>query len=126
MSAADVHDSHGAKPLLHALHRRHPSLEKILGDQLYGGPVVGQVMAELSPRWAFETVRKPPGQKGFAPLPRRWVVERTFAWISRCRRMGRDFERYASTALAFAVLAMVRVMIRRLARNASRQTDLIG
>ena len=121
-----MHDSHGAKPLLHEVRWRHPSLEKILGDQLYGGPVVRQVMAELSPHWTFETVRKPPGQKGFAPLPRRWVVERTFAWISRCRRMGRDFERYARTALAFAVLAMVRVMIRRLARSASNQPDLIG
>ncbi len=118
VSAANVQDGHGAKPLLREGHRRHPSLEKILGDQLYAGPVVGKVMAELSPHWSFEGVRKPPGQKGFVPLPRRWVVERSFAWISRCRRMGRDFERYARTALAFTVLAMIRIMIRRLAQHA--------
>jgi transposase len=56
---------------------------------------------------------------GFEVLPKRWIVERTFAWISRNRRLARDFERYASTVAAFVRLAMIRIMLRRLAANAS-------
>ena len=113
VTAANVQDGHGAGPLLQQALQRHPTLRCILGDQLYGGPVVAKAMAELSPAWRFETVRKPRGQIGFAPLPKRWVVERSFAWISRCRRLGRDVERYQRTALAFLLLAM----LRRLARD---------
>jgi transposase len=54
---------------------------------------------------------------GFEVLPKRWIVERTFAWISRCRRLARDFERYAHTTVAFVRLAMIRIMLRRLAAN---------
>ena len=56
---------------------------------------------------------------GFEVLPKRWIVERTFAWISRNRRLARDFERYATTAAAFIRLAMIRIMLRRLAANLS-------
>jgi transposase len=56
---------------------------------------------------------------GFLALPRRWIVERTFAWISRNRRLARDFERYAATIAAFVRLAMIRIMFRRLAVNHS-------
>ena len=56
---------------------------------------------------------------GFEVLPKRWIVERTFAWISRNRRLARDFERYATTVAAFIRLAMIRIMLRRLAANAS-------
>ena len=56
---------------------------------------------------------------GFEVLPKRWIVERTFAWISRNRRLARDFERYATTVTAFIRLAMIRIMLRRLAANAS-------
>ena len=56
---------------------------------------------------------------GFEVLPKRWIVERTFAWISRNRRLARDFERYATTVAAFIRLAIIRIMLRRLAANAS-------
>jgi len=56
---------------------------------------------------------------GFEVLPKRWIVERTFAWISRNRRLARDFERYATTVAAFIRLAMIRIMLRRLAASAS-------
>jgi transposase len=56
---------------------------------------------------------------GFEDLPKRWIVERTFAWISRNRRLARDFERYAPTVVAFVRLAMIRIMHRRLAANTS-------
>ena len=56
---------------------------------------------------------------GFEGLPKRWIVERTFAWISRCRRLTRDFERYARTTNAFIRLAMIRIKLRRLVVNPS-------
>ncbi len=68
-----------------------------------------------SPRAAFEIVERSPTAVGFEVLPKRWIVERTFAWISRFRRLARDFERYARTVAAFIRLAMIRIMLRRLA-----------
>ena len=59
------------------------------------------------------------GERAREVLPKRWIVERTFAWISRNRRLARDFERYATTVAAFIRLAMIRIMLRRLAANAS-------
>ena len=63
----------------------------------------------------IEIVRKPPDQVGFAVHPCRWVLERFFAWISRNRRLARDYERHACKAAAFVRLAMIRLMLRRLA-----------
>ena len=63
----------------------------------------------------LEIVKRSEAHK-FVVLPKRWIVERTFAWISRNRRLARDFERYASTVGAFARLAMSRIMLRRLTR----------
>jgi transposase len=62
-------------------------------------------------------VSAPEGQKGFAVHPRRWVIERTLGWISRCRRLARDHEATPSSALAFLVLAAAMVLVRRLARH---------
>jgi transposase len=64
--------------------------------------------------WKLEIVKRS-NAKGFEVLPKRWIVERTFAWISRNRRLVRDFERYATTVIAFIRLAMIRIMLRRLA-----------
>jgi transposase len=68
--------------------------------------------------WKLEIVKRSDAV-GFEVLPKRWIVERTFAWISRNRRLVRDFERYAATVTAFVRLAMIRIMLRRLAANAS-------
>ena len=68
--------------------------------------------------WKLEIVKRSHAA-GFEVLPKRWIVERTFAWISRNRRLARDFERYARTVAAFIRLAMIRIMLRRLAANAS-------
>ena len=68
--------------------------------------------------WKLEIVKRSTAA-GFEVLPKRWIVERTFAWISRNRRLARDFERYATTAAAFIRLAMIRIMLRRLAANLS-------
>ena len=68
--------------------------------------------------WKLEIVKRSDAA-GFEVLPKRWIVERTFAWISRNRRLARDFERYATTVAAFVRLAMIRIMLRRLAANPS-------
>ena len=67
-------------------------------------------------RWRLEIVRRQPGTKGFAVLPKRWIVERTLAWIRRNRRLARDVEHLARTAEAMVKLAMIKIMLRRLAR----------
>ena len=67
----------------------------------------------------MEIVKRSDVANGFEVLPKRWIVERTFAWISRCRRLTRDFERYARTTIAFIRLAMIRIMLRRLVVNPS-------
>ena len=66
-------------------------------------------------RLKLRTVERPADQKGFAVLPRRWVVERTFAWLSRCRRLARDYETRPQSSEALILLAMSRLMLRRLA-----------
>ena len=68
---------------------------------------------------ALEIVERPKGTKGFTVLYRRWVVERTFAWMSRCRRLAKDFERTLASSVAWAQLAACRFLMRRLARGAS-------
>lgn len=65
--------------------------------------------------WELVVVGKPPGQQGFAVHPRRWVVERTFAWLGDCRRLSKDYEVYAETSEAFVYLAMIHLLLRRLA-----------
>ncbi len=94
--------------------RRFPSIKKIFADAGYQGPRVAQVVAETG-SWELEIVKRTEAHK-FIVLPKRWIVERTFAWISRNRRLARDFERYASTVVAFVRLAMIRIMLRRLTR----------
>ena len=68
--------------------------------------------------WSLQIVKRSDAA-GFEVPPKRWIVERTFAWISRNRRLARDFERYATTVAAFIRLAMIRIMLRRIAANAS-------
>jgi putative transposase len=65
--------------------------------------------------WVLEVVRKAAGQRGFQVQPRRWVVERTFAWLTACRRLTKDYEVYPETSEAFIYLAMIRLMLCRLA-----------
>jgi len=64
--------------------------------------------------WVLQTVLRPVGRKGFVVLPKRWIVERTFAWISRCRRNARDYERKPENSEAIIQLTMIALMCRRL------------
>ncbi len=115
MHAADVQDRNGAVLVLDRRARRlFPFLEKIFADGAYGGEKLCEAMAGAA--WTIEVVKRPADQKGFKVLPRRWVVERTIAWINRCRRLAKDYENLNRTALAFIRLASIRLMLRRLTR----------
>ena len=103
--------------LLRRARRLFPFIKRIFAD----GGYAGEKMAPSSGApgaWNCEIVKRSDAA-GFEVLPKRWIVERTFAWISRNRRLARDFERYATTVAAFVRLAMIRIMLRRLAANAS-------
>jgi transposase len=113
---ADIQDRDGAALVLNKRTRRlFPFIECILADGGYQGPRVRAAAAQTG-MWRIEIIKRSDIAKGFVLLPKRWVVERTFAWISRCRRLCRDFERYARTVAAFVRLAMIRIMLRRLTR----------
>jgi len=112
---ANIQDPHGAVPLLRALRRRFPQLTHIFADRIYRGPQLRSAIADCGP-WTIEIVERPPGVKGFQLLPRRWVVERTFAWLGRCRRLARDFEATIASATAWLLVAHLRLLTRRLAK----------
>lgn len=113
---ANIQDPHGAVPLLRALRAHFPRLVHIFADRIYRGPQLRAAIADCGP-WRIEIVERPAGVKGFQLLPRRWVVERTFAWLGRCRRLAKDFERTIASATAWLFLASVRLLTRRLARR---------
>ena len=112
VSPADLHDSHGGVALLRSSRRPWPFLTRCYADQAYQGERVGTATAVR-----VEIVRPKQGQKGFAVQPRRWVIERTFGWLARCRRLNRDYEATPSSALAFFVLAAAMILVRRLAQT---------
>ena len=113
--AADLQDRDGAPLVLNRRTRRmFPFLVVIFADGAYGGDKLRLAMAEAS--WRIEVVKRSPEAKGFEVIPKRWVVERTIAWINRCRRLAKDYENLNRTAVAFIRLASIRLMLRRLAR----------
>ena len=113
VSAADVQDRDGAVTLLRTSRRWFPFIERVFADTAYAGERVANAT-----RIFVEIVRKLPDQVGFAVLPRRWVVERFFAWLGRNRRLAKDFEGTVASATAFLYAAAVMLLVRRLARSA--------
>ncbi len=113
----DVQDRDGAHELLRRTRRRFPFIEVIYADGGYQGPKMAATVAKTG-TWRLEIVKRN-DVPGFEVLPKRWIVERTFAWISRNRRLARDFERHVRSVVAFIRLAMIRIMLRRLAATRS-------
>jgi putative transposase len=112
--AADIQDPAGAKLVLERVKDRLPRLELIWADGIYTGSLIDWVQTVCG--WVLEIVKRPKGVKGFQVLPRRWVVERTFAWLCKFRRLSKDYESLPETSEAWAYVAMIHVMARRLAR----------
>src|SRR3984957_19053507 len=108
---ASVQDRDGAVPLLQASRGSLPCIQRVFADAAYAAERVANAT-----RIAVEIVRKLHDQVGFTVLPRRWVVERFFAWINRNRRLAKDFEATIASATAFVHAASVMLLIRRLAR----------
>ncbi len=108
---ASVQDRDGAGPLLKASRPRFPFIERVFADSGYAGPRVAKAT-----RITVEIVRKQAGQVGFAVQPRRWVVERFFAWLGRNRRLAKDFEATVASAEAFLYAASAMLLLRRLGR----------
>jgi transposase len=115
---ASVQDRDGAVPLLRAARRLFPFVEVIFADGPYRGETTADAVAGIG-RWRLEIVRRGDGP-GSVPLLKRSLVERSFAWLGRCRRLAKDFENLAVNALAFLCLGMIRLMLRRLARASDR------
>jgi transposase len=115
--AADVQDRDGGVLLISTLFGLYPFLRKLFADGGYQGPVFERGAAEFLTQMNVEIVKRSDSVKGFVVLPRRWVVERTFAWLNRCRRLAKDFENRTRNARAFLMLASIRLMTRKLCNS---------
>jgi putative transposase len=111
--AADIQDYTGAKAVLEKAKGRFPRLKLLWADSMYG--------RDYLPEWALvacgfiiEVVKRAAGAIGFVVLPRRWVVERTFAWLGRNRRLSRDYERLPRVSESWIHIAMIKLMLKRL------------
>jgi putative transposase len=112
---ADIQDRDGAPDLLKAIRFRFPWLRHIFADGGYAGKNLRRAL-KGNGGWTIEVIKRSDKAKGFVLLPRRWVVERTFAWLGRCRRLAKDWERSTESSAAWATIASIRLMNRRLAR----------
>ena len=111
---ANVQDRDGGALLVSTLFGLYPFLRKLFADGGYQGPQFEQAVVRVMTATDVEIVKRSDAAQGFVVLPRRWVVERTFAWLNRCRRLAKDFENRTRTALAFLKLASIRLMTRKL------------
>lgn len=112
VTAASVGEREGARQLLEAIKEEVPRLKKLWVDGGYDGAPFAQWAQEVG-GWVVEVVHKV--ETGFAVLPRRWVVERTFAWLYKARRLARDYERLCETVESFIYITMIRLILNRLA-----------
>ena len=113
--AADIQDRDGAVEVLASIRSPYRGLRHIFADGGYAGDKLRGAMAALGD-WTFEIIKRSDTAKGFELLPRRWVVERTFAWLGRCRRLAKDFEVTIDSATAWILVAHIRRLTRRLVR----------
>jgi putative transposase len=115
--AADIQDRDGARLVLQAIRGLFPRLQLIWADGGYRGSLVDWVKTTFN--WVLDIVKRPDDQRGFTVLPRRWVVERTFGWLGRYRRLSKDYERCPQSSEAMVYAAMSHLMLRRLARRSA-------
>jgi transposase len=113
--AADLQDRDGAPQLWQSIHAACPRLRHLFADSAYAGAKLRAALAPLG-CWTLEIIKRADAAKGFVLLPRRWVVERTLAWLNRNRRLAKDFEATIASAETWLWIASVKLMVRRLAR----------
>jgi len=113
--SAHIQDRDGAPRLLKSIQSAYPWLRHLFADGGYAGPKLKGALDKIG-RWTLEIVKRSDTTLGFEVLPRRWVVERTFAWLGRCRRLAKDWETTIASAEAWVLIAHIRVVTRRLAK----------
>jgi len=111
--AASIQDRDGAKLVIERLRGRFPRLQLIWADGGYAGKLIEWVRSGFG--WVLEIVKRSDDVKGFKVLPRRWVVERTFGWLGRQRRLSKDYEALTESSEAMIYIAMTNLMLHRLA-----------
>lgn len=121
--AAGISDRDGASLLLMLYRRRYPRLTKLWGDSHYGGSLSDEAQARYG--IGVEVVKKSAAEEGFVPLPKRWIVERTFAWLARCRRLSRDCERDAAYSEAWVHIASIHRLLKHLAPDPTVPTPYL-
>ena len=114
--AADIQDRDGAPAVLKSIRHAFPPLRHVFADGGYAGPKLRSALDKIGD-WTLEIVKRSDAAKGFEVLPRRWVVERAFAWLGRCRRLAKDWERTIASAEAWITIALIRRVTRHLARH---------
>lgn len=112
---ADIQDRDGAKLVLKRLRGLFPRLQLIWADGGYAGKLIEWTWH--TGKWILEIVKRSDDVKGFKVLPRRWVVERTFGWLGRYRRMSKDYEQLTTSSENMIYIAMTSLMLRRLHRG---------
>jgi transposase len=118
--AADIQDRDGGVLLMATLFGAYPFLLKLYADGGYAGPQFQAGLSRVMRQVHVEIVKRSDAAnaaKGFAVLPKRWIVERTIAWLNRCRRLAKDWECLNRRALAFVHLASIRLMARKLCQT---------
>jgi transposase len=110
---ADVQDRDGAGLVIEAIHQLFPWLRYLFADSVYNGPNLRDALAKFG-AWTIEIVKRAADAAGFQLLPRRWVVERTLAWLNRNRRLAKDFEASIASAKAWVYIASVQLLTTRL------------
>lgn len=113
---ADVQDRDGAPDAITMALETHPTIKHIFADGGYAGDKLRDAMTKIDGP-TIEIVKRPPGVSGFVVIARRWVVERTFAWLGRCRRLAKNWERSIASADAWTLIAAIRIASRRVARK---------
>ena len=117
--AASLQDYQGARLVFMKLRGVFPRLRLIWADGIYAYTNLVDWVQRFA-GWVLEIVKKPEDQKGFAVLPRRWVVERTFAWLGKYRRLSKDYEHSTTSSETMIRLAMIHIMVRRLAPSKAK------
>lgn len=112
---ADIQDRDGAPLVFAEIIHRHPWLRHVFADGGYAGDKLRQALHKIGP-WTVEIIKRSDHAKGFEVLPRRWVVERTFAWLGRNRRLAKDFEQTIASATSWLFIASIQLFARRIAR----------
>ena len=112
---AGIQDRDGAKLVLEKLQGAFPRLRLIWADGGYAGKLLP--WAAALGNWVLQIVKRSDKLKGFAVLPRRWVIERTFGWLTKFRRLSKDYEETTPSSEAWIQLAMIHIMARRLAAS---------